>query len=348
MFFASDNSGPVHPSALAALERANTGHVMGYGNDALTAQVADRIRDLFEAPGAAVFLVTTGTAANALALSTLVQPYDAVFCTPHAHIHLDEGNAPEFFTSGAKLSVVRGDDRMTPAALADRIAFLQGLGLGGAVPQAVSLTQMTEMGNLYELNDLREICAMAAKHGLSVHLDGARFANACVALGCTPAEMTWKAGVDVAVFGGTKNGLMGAEAVIFFDPDHGRDFELRRKRGAHLLSKYRYLAAQMSAYLADDLWITLARQANANCAQLVQGLDAVSGFQRANDARGNVAFFTVARGLHHRLKESGAAYVLWQGSDDGHEDDPVMLRFVCDWSLDPDLITEFTQMAGDL
>ncbi len=346
MFFASDNSGPVHPTVLEALATANGGHAMGYGNDDLTAQVADQIRDLFEAPEAAVFLVTTGTAANALALSTLVQPYDAVFCTPFGHIHLDEGNAPEFFTSGAKLSLVPGDDRMKPDALADRIAFLHGLGLGGAVPAAVSLTQMTEMGNLYALDDLRAVCAMASDHGLTVHLDGARFANACVTLGCTPAEMTWKAGVDVAVFGGTKNGLMGAEAVILFDPARARDFELRRKRGAHLLSKHRYLAAQMAAYLQDDLWLSLARRANANCARLVQGLDAIEGFERVNDALGNVAFYNVPRGLHHRLKATEAVYALWEGAETGPEDETVMLRFVCDWSLKAAQIDGFLDLAG--
>ncbi len=272
MFFASDNSGPVPPQVLDALNRANDGHSMAYGADALTDQVTQQIRTLFEAPEAAVHLVATGTAANALALATLCQPFDTVFCSPIAHIHEDECNAPEFYTGGAKLTLVPGTDRMTPDALRSAIKTQGNRGVHGPRRGPVSITQVTEQGNLYDLDTLRALTTVAQHYGLSVHLDGARFANACVALNCTPAEMTWKVGIDVAVFGGTKNGLMGVEAVIFFDPALAREFELRRKRGAHLFSKHRYLAAQMAAYLQDDLWRRLAETANARSARLLAGL----------------------------------------------------------------------------
>ena len=283
--------------------------------------------------------MATGTAANALALSTLCQPFDTVFCSPVAHIHEDECNAPEFFTGGAKLTLVPGGDRMSPDALAEAIAHQGNRGVHGPQRGPVSITQVTEQGNLYSLDDLRALTAVARRFGLPTHLDGARFANACVALDCTPAEMSWKAGIDVAVFGGTKNGLMGVEAVIFFDPAHASAFGLRRKRGAHLFSKHRYLAAQMAAYLRDDLWHGLATTANDRSARLARGLRDIARFR--NDAQANMIFADLPRVAHQRAIAAGARYHL-SGSLDGEDPHEILTaRFVCDWSVTCDDIDGF-------
>ena len=218
MNFASDNCGPAHPEIIAALARANDGHAPSYGAEDAMAALTGRIRALFEAPRAAIHLVATGTAANSLALATMVKPWQTVFCTPLAHIHTDECNAPEFYTGGAKLTLVGSGDKMTPEALR---AAIEKLPEGDVhVPQrgALALTQVTEMGRVYSLDELSALCALAHAHDLPCYMDGARLANALEALGCTPAEMTWKGGVDAVSLGGTKNGCLGVEAVIFFDP----------------------------------------------------------------------------------------------------------------------------------
>lgn len=332
MFFASDNGGPVPRQILDALARANQGYAMPYGNDDLTANIQNRIRDLFEAPDAVVHLVGTGTAANALILGTLANPWDGIFCTPMAHIVEDECNAPEFYSDGAKLiHVPAKGGKMQPEALAEVI-----LETGGSVHNAqrgpLSLTNVTEDGTLYTLEEIRALTDIAQSHGIATHLDGARFANALVALDCAPADMTWRAGIDAVSFGGTKNGLMGVEAAIFFNPDHGREFELRRKRGAHLFSKGRFLAAQMDGYLTDDLWLDLARQANGHCARLAAGLAATPGVRLLNPAPANLLFAEMPRALHQRLHEAGARYYL-HGELDGPADDRLTARFVCDWSI---------------
>lgn len=347
MFFASDNSGPVHPQVMAALAEANEGHVMAYGADPLMAEVRERLRALFEAPQAEVHLVATGTAANALALATLTRPFETVFCSPVAHIHEDECNAPEFFTGGAKLTLVPGGDRMTPDALRRAIAAEETRGVHGPQRGAVSITQVTERGTVHSLEELRALTGVAREFGLPVHMDGARFANALVALGCSPAEMSWKAGVDVLSFGGTKNGLMGAEAVIFFDPEKAWEFELRRKRGAHLFSKHRYLSAQMAGYLRDDLWLQTARQANANCARLAEGLRA-AGARFLHQPDANMIFAALPRRTHQRLHAAGAVYHLWDGELDGDDPDAmVAARLVCDWSIPVEKIDAFLKLVAE-
>lgn len=346
MFFASDNAGPVHPQVMALLSEANEGYAMPYGVDPLMDEVRQSIRDIFEAPNAAVYLVATGTAANALALATMMQPWQTVFCSPVAHIHEDECNAPEFYTAGAKLTLVPGGDKMTPEALAASIAKEETRGVHGPERGPVSITQVTERGSVYTLKELRALTEVAQAHGLPVHLDGARFSNALVALGCSAADMTWKSGVDVVSFGGTKNGLMGVEAVVFFDPDKAWEFELRRKRGAHLFSKHRYLSAQMAGYLRDDLWLTSARAANANCARLADGLQAAgAGFLHSPDA--NMIFAAFPRAAHQRLHDAGAMYYIWEGSLEG--DDPEELlaaRLVCDWSISAAQIDRFLELVA--
>jgi threonine aldolase len=334
MFFASDNGGPVHPKILQAMTEANTGYRTGYGADAEMDRVRDRLRDLFEAPEAAIYLVATGTAANSLALATLSNPWDTIFCSPVAHIHEDECNAPEFFTGGAKLTLVPGTDKMTPTALRGAIEKEGNRGVHGPQRGPVSITQVTEKGHVYTLAELQALTAVAHEYGLQTHMDGARFTNALITLGCSPAEMTWKAGIDAVSFGGTKNGCMGVEAVIFFDPAKAWDFELRRKRGAHLFSKHRYLSAQMLGYLTDDLWLDLARMANDTCATLAAGLRQIDGVAFTTTPEANLFFANLPRRLHQKAFDAGAYYYIMEGTLEGDDPDEMLLaRFVCDWSI---------------
>ena len=348
MFFVSDNAGPAHPKVLEALARANDGYATAYGADPEMDAVRDRLRTLFEAPEAAVYLVATGTAANSLILATLGQPWQTVFCTPMAHINEDECNAPEFFTGGAKLTPVPDTEaKMTPEALRAAIAAEETRGVHGPQRGPVSITQATEKGTVHSVAEIAALCEVAKEYELPVHMDGARFANALVSLGCTPAEMTWKAGIDAVSFGGTKNGLLGVEAVIFFDPAHAWQFELRRKRGAHLFSKHRYLSAQMAAYLEDDLWLDMARQANAACARLAEGLRRVEGARLRYQPQANIIFADLPRATHKRLHATGARYHLWEGSlEGGPEDEPLTARLVCDWSASNEAIDRFLAVAA--
>jgi threonine aldolase len=332
--FASDNTGPVHPRVMEAVMVANNGAAMPYGNDGTTQAARAAVRDLFEAPRAAVEFVATGSVANALALACLVQPWDGIFCHRVAHVEEDECGAPEFYSS-AKLILIDGADaKMTPSALEAAIREAADRGVHGVQPGAVTITNITERGTVYTLDEIRALATVARSHGLPVHLDGARFANACAALACTPADMTWKAGVDAVSFGGTKNGCMGVEAVVLFDPAKGRELELRRKRGGHLFSKHRFLSAQMGAYCEGGLWLEMAEAANARMAQLVQGLARVSGAHVGHPVAGNLAFLDLPRAAHDRAFAAGAQYYTFPGGamDRAGPDDAVRCRIVCDWS----------------
>ncbi len=333
MFFASDNAGPVHPQIMDALAKANNGHAMPYGADTIMDEVRTQIREVFEAPAAAVYLVATGTAANALSLATLADPWQTVFCSPVAHIHEDECSAPEFYTGGAKLTLVPGGDKMTPDALAASISGEGTRGVHGPQRGPVSITQVTERGGVYTVAEIEALCDAAKSFDVPVHLDGARFANALVALECSPAEMTWKAGVDAVSFGATKNGAMGVEAVVLFDADKAWEFELRRKRGAHLFSKHRYLSAQMQGYLADDLWLASARKANDAARALSTGL-AAKGAEFMHPTEANMIFCAFPRSVHQRLHDAGAKYYVWSGSLEGDDPEEMLgARLVCDWSV---------------
>lgn len=308
MFFASDNGSGAAPEILAALSAANSGYTRGYGADDLTQAACARLREVFEAPEAAVYLVATGTAANALALATVSPPWGAVFCHQHAHIAEDECGAPEFFSGGAKQVLVPGDHgRMTPQALREAIQRT-GNSVHGVQRGALSVTNVTEAGTTYTPDEIAALTAEARAYGLPCHLDGARFANALAATGATPAEMTWKAGIDILSFGGTKNGCLGVEAVVLFDSARAWEFELRRKRAGHLLSKNRYLAAQMLAYLDGGLWLRLAAQANAMAARLAAGLAQVPGVRLLHPAPANMMFAEWPEGTHARLRAAGAVY----------------------------------------
>ena len=339
MFFASDNAGPVPQQVLDQMVSANSGYLPSYGADPQMEQVTRLVREKFKAPDAAVYLVGTGTAANALALSTLSQPWETVFCSPVSHIHEDECNAPEFYMGGGKLTLVGDSDKIMPEALITSIEGEENRGVHGPQRGPVSITQITEKGHSYSVEEVQAISKVAKTYGLALHMDGARFTNAIVTRNASPAEMTWRAGVDVLSFGGTKNGLMGVEGVIFFDPEHAWEFELRRKRGAHLFSKHRYLSAQMLAYLTDDLWLDLARRANGNFARLKAGLETIPDVQLRGNPDGNMTFFDMPRALHKRAEAAGAVYY-WDDVE-GPMDQMIMGRLVCDWSITHDMIDQF-------
>ncbi|MCY3983199.1 MAG: beta-eliminating lyase-related protein [Roseovarius sp.] len=347
MFFASDNCGPAHPEIMRAMSNANKGHMPSYGADNLMEEVRTKIRTLFEAPDADVHLVATGTAANALALSSICRPWQTVFCTPMSHINTDECHAPEFFTGGSKLTLVGNRDKMNPSELHRKMErLLQGdVHLSQRGPLA--LTQVTEMGSVYSLDELAALTSIAGSFDLPTYLDGARFSNAIAALDCTPAEMSWKSGIDVISMGGTKNGCIGVEAIILFDPSMSWEFELRRKRAAHLFSKHRYLSAQMLAYLENDLWLTSARQANALAARLVEGLRTVAGCRIVVEPQANIVFARLPRATHRRLHEKGAVYGLFEGPlNHGDPDELLLSRLVCDWSISEECIDRFIAMAN--
>jgi threonine aldolase len=270
MNFASDNAAGVAPEIMNAVVAANKGSAMAYGADAISQRLEARFAEIFEHE-VAVFPVATGTAANALALAALTPPWGAIFCHEEAHIVTDECGAPEFFSAGAKLVTLAGaHGKLAPETVEAR---LDGKGIVHNVqPAALSITQETEAGTLYRPDEVAALGDLARRYGIALHMDGARFANAVAALGCTPAAITWRAGVDVLSFGATKNGALGAEAVVFFDKAKAAEVGYRRKRAGHLLSKMRFLAAQLEAYVRDDLWLRNARHANAMAARLGAGL----------------------------------------------------------------------------
>jgi threonine aldolase len=306
MSFVSDNRAGAAPEVMAALMKANDGYAPSYGSDPITDRVRDRIRMVFEAPKAEVHLVATGTAANALSAAIACPPWGAIFCHRQAHLHIDECGAPEFYTGGAKLVLVDGDHgKMTPATLTAAMGLVVQDDVHSVQRGMISLTNVTEAGTIYTPVEVAALTALARERGLPSHMDGARFANALVASGATPAEMTWKAGIDILSFGGTKNGLMGAEAVILFDPAKAWEFELRRKRAGHLFSKHRYLSAQMEAYLDGGLWLRLATHANHMAERLAMGIMSVpgAGIVRPVDANMLYAWFPTA--AHGRFQKAG-------------------------------------------
>ena len=319
MNFRSDNEVGAHSSIVEAVSRAFSGGTApSYGDDDWTHRVERRLRDLFEKPDLVAFPVATGTAANVLALACCTPPWGAIYCHPEAHIMVDEANAPEFFTAGAKLCPIDGptgkiDARKLASALAQPVYGV----VHHPQPAAVSITQATECGTVYAPEEVAALSASARRHGLKLHMDGARFANALSFVGCSPAELSWKAGVDVLSFGATKNGALAAEAVIFFDSDLARDFAFRRKRGGHLLSKMRFLSAQFDAYLTDGLWLANARHANAMARRLVAGLTAVKGTQLLYPVDANEIFVVLPVRVHDALQAAGAQYHPWTSDRPG-------------------------------
>ena len=321
--FASDNISSACPEVMAALAKANEANSPSYGEDPWTRDLAVRLGEIFETP-VTVFPVTTGTAANALALSTLTPAFGKIFCHELAHINTDECGAPELFTGGAKLIDMPGaNGRITAQALEETI---YGAGnVHHAQPASVSITQACESGTVYSIEEIEAIAAVARSHNLSMHMDGARFANALVKLGVTPAQMTWQAGIDVLSFGGTKNGCLTAEAVVFFKPELVGDFPFLQKRAGQLLSKSRFISSQFMGYLADDVWMRNARQANAMAQRLSKGLADLPGLKLAYPTQSNEVFVVMPDKLIKRLSAEGLAI-------NDEELDGKAVRFVAAWN----------------
>jgi threonine aldolase len=287
--FRSDNVGGAAPEILEAIVAANTGTAAPYGEDEYTRRMNERFAALFERE-VQVYPLSSGTGSNSVALSALANSYGAIYCHETAHINVYECGAPEFFT-GAKLVGLTGRDfKLEPAALDDALA-LAGRGNPTRVqPFALNITQPTDLGTLYSLAEIASLCEVAHRHGLRVHMDGARFANAVAALGCTPADLTWRCGVDVLSLGATKNGAINAEAVVVFDPELAGEIPYRMKRGGQVLSKARFVSAQLERYVADDRWLQRARQANAHAAALARQLAAMPGVSLVAPVEINMLF----------------------------------------------------------
>lgn len=324
MNFASDNVTGACPAVLDALIAANDGAATPYGDDPWTARVQDRLRELFDKPDLLAFPVATGTAANALALAALSPPYGAIYCHRDAHINVDECGAPELYTGGAKLVSLPGEGaKIAPDSLAQAV---RGQGVVHHVqPAAVSITQATEAGCVYRPEEVAALAETARSKGLKLHMDGARFANAVAALAVSPAEVTWKAGVDVLSFGATKNGCLAAEAVVFFRPELAEAFAFHRKRAGHLLSKGRVISAQLEAYLTDGLWLENARHANAMARHLAEGLAALPGCRLVFPVEANEVFTELSEAVLATLQAAGVRFI------DGFPG-PGVQRFVCAWN----------------
>lgn len=332
MNFASDNAGAVHPRIMAALAAANDGHVPAYGGDSITRAAQELVREVFDAPDAAVHFVPTGTAANALALSLVAPGWGKVFCHQDAHIQTSETGAPEFFTGGAKLVTVPGTGgKITPEALTEALVLNGRDSVHAGQNVALSLTNATEWGRVYDPDEVVALAAIARAHGLACHMDGARFANALAALDLAPADLTWRAGIDILSLGGTKNGCMGVEAVVIFDPALSDEFEFRRKRGGALVSKHRYLSAQVLAWLEGDLWLQMAGHANAMAHELALGLSRLPGVRIDQRVETNAVFATLPPALYQRARAAGMSFHLWPHTQSETGEDPLSVRLVCGW-----------------
>jgi threonine aldolase len=340
MTFGSDNVHGVDDVILDAIRDANSGTARAYGHDDWTAAAERRLRDVFECDLDA-YLVVTGTAANSLALAACCPSYGAVVCHQEAHIVTDECGAPELFTGGAKLMGVRAPAcKLTPPAVAAMLATL-GRGEHEQRPSVLSLSQSTELGTIYTPAEVEALAHLARTQRMHVHMDGARFANALVSLRCTPAELTWKAGVDVLSFGATKNGALGLEAVLFFDRGLAADFAYRRKRSGQLVSKSRFLGAQMLAYLDGDRWRVNAWQANTMARRLAGGLRTVPGVRLPLPVEANAVFAIVPRTLHEALHGRHGRSFQWPGEGPGTD-------VVADHEVFIRLVTSFQTSTGDV
>ncbi len=336
--FASDNTVGLAPEALAALVAANPGSAAAYGDDAWTQRARGLVRDLFETD-CAVFFVFNGTAANALALAALCRRHHSILCHEVAHIDTDECGAPEFFTGGSKIIPLAGPQgKLRPADLAPVLAG--GRGVHSHQPGVLSLTQGTEWGTLYTPDEVGALCAVAKKHRLAVHMDGARFATAAAALaprGVTPADLTWRAGVDVLCLGGTKNGLGSSVAVVFFNPEPAREFEYRVKQAGQLDSKLRFAAAQWVGMLETGAWQRHAAHANAMAARLAAALRPLPGIRFLAEPQANGVFLELPPAAVAKLEASGWHFYRFIG-DHGY-------RLMCSWATAPEAVDRFAADA---
>jgi threonine aldolase len=350
MNFASDNAAGVAAPILEAVMQANTGYAIGYGEDPLSQKVRGRLCDLFERE-VGVFLVGTGTAANALALAHITPPWGAVLCHAEAHAVVHECGAPEFYGSGLRLIGLDSEDgKLTPRIISQALDRHFGLQPHQYVAAALSLTQATELGTVYRNDEVAALAGLAHERGMLVHMDGARFANAVSRLGVTPAEATWKSGVDVLSFGATKGGALAAEAVVFFDPVRAAQMAERRKRGGHLVSKHRFLAAQFEAFLADKLWLALARHANRMADRLAGQLTQI-GLSPVWPVEANIVFVILPQAIHERLNAAGAQYYVVHTAASASERVPqghVLARFVASFATTESDVDSLVAAAGQL
>jgi len=331
--FASDNNAGICPEALEALLRANAeGHVTGYGDDAWTRKACERLRELFESD-CAVFFVFNGTAANALALAQLCQPYHAVIAHAFSHIEEDEAGAPALFSGGAK--IVTADTplaKLTPEAV-DALAKKGQRGVHHVKARALSITQATELGTVYTPGEIGALTDVARRHGLKVHMDGARLANALATLACSPADLSWRAGVDVLCCGGVKNGLAVGEAVLFFDPALAHEFEWRVKQAGHLNSKMRLVTAPWLGLLEDGVWLRNARHANAMATRLSERITNLPGVRLLAPVQANGVFVELPPVVQARLREKGWRFYTFLGETG--------CRLMCAWDTTPETVDRF-------
>jgi threonine aldolase len=349
MHFASDNAAGIAPAVLDAIVRANHGHALGYGNDDLTRAVERRISELFERE-AAVFLVTTGTAANALALAHVTPPWGGVLCHAQAHIMVDECGAPEFFGGALKLLGLPGEGaKLTPDVLAAGIARHTGHRPHAIQAASVSLSQASEAGTIYTPAEVAALADIAHARGLKVHMDGARFANALARLDVSPAALSWRAGVDVLSFGATKGGALAAEAIVVFDRATADSMHERRKRGGHLVSKHRFIAAQFEGFLTDGNWLAWARHANRLADRLAHGLTR-HAMVPVWPVEANIVFAVLPRAADARLRAAGASYYAraTDGLPDGIAVKPgdVLARLVTSYATTEAEVDRFVDIAG--
>ena len=320
--FASDNVAPICPEVWAALQEANLQYAPSYGEDRWTARVCDRIREIFETD-CDVYFVFTGTAANALALAQLCNPFHSVICHQHSHIETDECGASEFFTGGSKLLLVGGADGKIDAGQVEAL-LTRPNDLHSHKPAAISIAQATEFGTVYRRDEIAAIVDLARAHQLSLHMDGARFANAIASLNCAPNAITWKVGVDVLCFGGTKNGATAGELVIFFDKKISREFDYRAKQAGHLGSKMRFLAAQWLGLLNRDAWLRNAQHANRAARGLATRLRMEAGIESVFPVDANAVFVVMDERLASALHARGWRFYKFI--------EPDIYRLMCSWS----------------
>jgi len=336
--FASDNYAGVCPEAWAALETANQGHAVGYGDDDWTQQASDMIREVFETD-CEVFFVFNGTAANSLALASLCQSYHSILCHEFAHVERDECGAPEFFSNGTKVLLVPGENgKMNPNAIEECVK--RRTDVHYPKPKAVTLTQSTELGTVYTVDELQAIGCRAKHLGLKLHMDGARFANAVVSLNVAPKEITWQAGIDVLCFGGTKNGTPVGDAVVFFNHDLAKEFDYRCKQAGQLASKMRFLAAPWVGMLKEGVWLRHAGHANAMAAQLLKNLEGLEGVKVMFPCEANAVFVEMSQRVIQALHGRGWKFYTFIGEGG--------CRFTCSWDTTPEDVTAFSKDLAEI
>jgi threonine aldolase len=332
--FASDNNAGISPEVLAALTEANQGHVFGYGHDDYTERAQAAVSEIFEKE-CGVYFVSNGTSANCLALSAFLQSYHAVIAHEHSHLETDECNALSHFVHGAKALPVSGPNgKINPDTMFEIITSQRPV--HGSLPRAVSLTNLTELGTVYRPDEIRKVADIAKRFEMIVHVDGARFGNAVASIGCSPADLTWRAGVDVLSFGGTKNGLGFGEAIVFFDPSAAAAFEYRLKQSGQLASKMRFLSAPWLGYLKDGRWLGRARHANLMAARLEKGLLALTEVEILYPREGNAVFAKISDAAVDKLHERGWRFYNDVGPDRAG-------RLMCSWDTTEADVSEFLE-----